>query len=920
MRFYLSTNLASVRLPAVLRVLLGLLGVFFALSCYESDPIQSIFISPDGQRLATITAGGQLGILELRPDEPLRVYSRHAGRGAAWSPDSRRLVFVEQQPNHHPELWLIDVESGLGNEPLVSDPSWKADPVWFGANQLAWLGDGGGETIDIWSLDLATSGTMRRITAATDILHLWGASGAGQLLFETESASGAYLWWWAGEGQPTPVLPHLVGDARRIQALALGRDGRRMACAIRHGAASELLCVDLESGTIDARLALESPAHSVALLDDGSILASDGARLLTWRPEASWPRRTVVTQTFHKVPLGPFALLGGRSAVVTVNGNLLLKADNVFRLESGRIRFQRIEEMLQLAWSYTAGGQADRARRLLDALWEGAPKGSRHRYLIAAVRARIDRGEKRWRKADRWLGRTLEAAPRESHEETAAWLERLAGAGFDARDLPLTRWILGGGPQSAADRPLVVWLTALLEAGDEQLLKQWLAIGGDVRAERYREAAHEVRRVLERDPSTTCSLVGMSLLAGGDLEPLGRVDGLGERHLNALMGQHEFQLAALAASRARALEREFPPEEWRALLLSQWIREGNFEAARSLALEDMAQDGPQAFDYADMLENYLAVEEVDPWFEDAFTDVLLTPEVLPTLEERIGPARWLPLQLAMAKSALVEGDLDRVQAALDRIRPRLGDPDGVPLRFKSFMGAQHRVLFRIFYAKVNERRGRWGDALEAYRAAAELMERTPANWDIAANEVAFAFDLIRTGRHDGDLLQSYLSLMRGLGDALINPAHDKRTIQAALHNLDTLGLVAPDPWIQPYLFYSRGVCHAQLGQHERALYFLRRARNLFGPMGLTQRILLEEAAQRDSLGQHALAGRLYDRLIALPNLATPVRAAALMSSIHSKTAAGEIDWQAERLAEGLVEADLPGPWRRWMWMQIGSEE
>ena len=89
-------------------------------------------ISADGRWLAATTARHELGVLDLAtPAGSFTVYSNNASDGFAWSPNSTRLAYVEQLPNHPSMLWVLDPRSGRSAEPLLADPAWKASPVWL---------------------------------------------------------------------------------------------------------------------------------------------------------------------------------------------------------------------------------------------------------------------------------------------------------------------------------------------------------------------------------------------------------------------------------------------------------------------------------------------------------------------------------------------------------------------------------------------------------------------------------------------------------------------------------------------------------------------------------------------------------------------------------------------------------------------
>ena len=124
-------------------------------------------------------------------------------------------------------------------------------------------------------------------------------------------------------------------------------------------------------------------------------------------------------------------------------------------------------------------------------------------------------------------------------------------------------------------------------------------------------------------------------------------------------------------------------------------------------------------------------------------------------------------------------------------------------------------------------------------------------------------------------------------------------------------------WLEPYLEFSLGMCHSQAGRRAQALDALARARGMNPPVMLLQRILMEEAANRDSQGQHALAARLYDRVLTL-DLPVPMLGIALLNSQQAQAACGMLTQPTRQMAERMEALDLPRRWRDWLWLQSGT--
>jgi Tol biopolymer transport system component len=80
-----------------------------------------------------------------------------------WSPDGKRLTFVERMPGEAQALWVLNVETGQrAPKPLMVGPSWKAEPVWLSEETIAFLSDREAEDVNLWLVGVRADGSPNR--------------------------------------------------------------------------------------------------------------------------------------------------------------------------------------------------------------------------------------------------------------------------------------------------------------------------------------------------------------------------------------------------------------------------------------------------------------------------------------------------------------------------------------------------------------------------------------------------------------------------------------------------------------------------------------------------------------------------------------------------------------------------------------
>jgi dipeptidyl aminopeptidase/acylaminoacyl peptidase len=201
--------------------------------------------------------GSQLWLFNRLGGEPARVSDVPGGiDDYAWSPDSRRLVFVVSDPDtddakgktkkpivinryhfksdpggyllrSHNHLALFDLETRR-TEPLTSGTNDETDPVWSpDGSRIAYLTGVGlpDHSYRMWKLAVVPSagGSAQVLTASLDrqvIQPAWSADGASIYMLEEDDRSQYVAKVSASGG----AVERVAGDKHMITSLDIGRD------------------------------------------------------------------------------------------------------------------------------------------------------------------------------------------------------------------------------------------------------------------------------------------------------------------------------------------------------------------------------------------------------------------------------------------------------------------------------------------------------------------------------------------------------------------------------------------------------------------------------------------------------------------------------------------------------------------------
>jgi tricorn protease len=179
-------------------------------SVNAADNIESLAISPGGERLAIVARGDVFSVpVEHGVTRNLTGSSNAHDREVAWSTDGKRLVYVSDRSGEE-ELYIEAQDGSSAADPVTSGSKARYySPRWSGDDKRIAVSD---QTGRLYVIELATK---RRILVAKDPQDLaldyqWSPDGQflGYSLNENTGFSGVYVWS-AADAVSRRVTPEL---------------------------------------------------------------------------------------------------------------------------------------------------------------------------------------------------------------------------------------------------------------------------------------------------------------------------------------------------------------------------------------------------------------------------------------------------------------------------------------------------------------------------------------------------------------------------------------------------------------------------------------------------------------------------------------------------------------------------------------
>jgi tricorn protease len=186
-----------------------------------AEQIEDAALSPKGERVVFVARGDVFTApIEKGVTRNLTRSSRFHEKGARWSPDGRKIVYLSDRSGEE-ELWLIDQDgSGQPEQLTTGGQALRFAPVWSPDGKRLAFGDKDGK---LWVLTLAgrklTEVADDRISRIQDATWSPDALGGDDLAFSLIDDNGLFrsLWIWSasrnGETTKTRRITDLFDES-----------------------------------------------------------------------------------------------------------------------------------------------------------------------------------------------------------------------------------------------------------------------------------------------------------------------------------------------------------------------------------------------------------------------------------------------------------------------------------------------------------------------------------------------------------------------------------------------------------------------------------------------------------------------------------------------------------------------------------
>ncbi len=221
----------------------------------EATPVQVTHLThdvarlswfPDGRAVLANLQDGRLLRVDVRSGATQPIALPFAGvLDAAIAPDGKRVAFSMSlaDSNDRNDIWVYDLGSGEQRK-LTSMPGLQHEPAWSpDGKTIYFLSGKGGQTHDIWQVDVATGSTAQRTVNALYHFDL-AAREDGAVAYSGNQGGHYDLWLLPTKGKPERLTDDAALDARP----AWSPDGRSLVFeSMREGVVADLWRIDVAS-------------------------------------------------------------------------------------------------------------------------------------------------------------------------------------------------------------------------------------------------------------------------------------------------------------------------------------------------------------------------------------------------------------------------------------------------------------------------------------------------------------------------------------------------------------------------------------------------------------------------------------------------------------------------------------------------
>lgn len=201
---------------------------------------------PDGRAVLANLQDGRLLRVDVRSGATKPIMLPFAGvLDAVIGPDGQRIAFSMSlaDSNDRNDIWIYDTASREQRK-LTSMPGLQHEPVWSpDGKTIYFLSGKGGQTHDIWQVDVATGSTEQRTVNALYHFDL-AARDDGTVAYSGNQGGHYDLWLLSAKGEPQRLTDDAALDARP----AWSPDGRALVFeSMREGTVADLWRIDVDS-------------------------------------------------------------------------------------------------------------------------------------------------------------------------------------------------------------------------------------------------------------------------------------------------------------------------------------------------------------------------------------------------------------------------------------------------------------------------------------------------------------------------------------------------------------------------------------------------------------------------------------------------------------------------------------------------
>lgn len=277
-------------------------------------------------------------------------------------------------------------------------------------------------------------------------------------------------------------------------------------------------------------------------------------------------------------------------------------------------------------------------------------------------------------------------------------------------------------------------------------------------------------------------------------------------------------------------------------LFQSLIQARRFNEAQKVALRILQTEGSKAFGVPNFLEYYLESDRTDTYVHNLLSKVLLTPELIPVLASQLDPdpLSRSRLELARIKLALLEGDPDAAQKLLVSCQRLFQDYSATQILTREVAGQQWYLY--LFAGKRFERQGDWGKAIEKYQVALSLLEKYAPEKTKYYFQLRAALEELDQHRANAAALWQMQLILRGMGDAILNPTNQPSQLRIGVRNLLELLRTTSPSSLDTFLLYQIGYALSRCESPHYAAYYLDRALDARPSDALRAAILWEKTA------------------------------------------------------------------------------